>query len=345
MKPASKVSTPRAQSPETPPAVRLLIAAFDGVSLRRVLKTVREEPFRWAYVGPHVARSVALSQRLAPHGERVDLSALFHTTVAELKGVYVDYIGSLGPERASLDWWLGWLSEKNVYVSKTFLHACYVKTCLKLLQDSVSEPRLLVLIIENPAVRRCLLRNLPPQKLHSVHVVEPRWRRHLLVLRDVAEMVARRGFFLLNGLYHITVAKYLYGSYRRSVLKGSRRRSDPLTLFVTWVDSRSFPQDGGYIDAYLGDAARYARQRGDNVATVPVVLRRLPYGRALASMKASGESFLPPHAFLTVVDLLRATALTTFGQEWHTPFPPFASLDISDLIWEDQHREWASQRP
>lgn len=94
--------------------------------------------------------------------------------------------------------------------------------------------------------------------------------------------------------------------HRRRVLAlhglDAPRAFDGDALLFTWVDARSFHEDGSYRDPHLGRLAAMLRERGLEVAFLARVLPGFPFEDAVRRLAASGETFLFPDAYLTLDD-------------------------------------------
>ena len=323
----------------------LFVVAPNSGSLDRLLRRLNGRSFHWAYVGQSVVRSIGLGKRLSGQGQALEFSQEFHRTARELRGAYIDYIGALSLSHGSPRWWLSWLSEKNVWFSKCFLHACYVKTCLGFIEKGADEVWPMVFVVEDDVVRRCLISNMGHEYADGLQVIEPRLRDRLESLRGLASMILHRVFFVLRGFYRIVVAKYLHRMPEHKTLSLEKSVQSPLTLVVTWVvDRRQFSLESKFDDAYFRGLSSYCRSQGKKVATVPVVLNTVPYRVALAHMGNSDEPFLVPHSYLTILDVLRSAVRSVARMSLNGSPPPFAGMEISGLIRHEMYRQWVHHR-
>lgn len=320
------------------------ISAPSGHVVNKVLRRLDDQPFQWLYLGGNIANRVALERRIGEKGKRVNIASLLQEAACDLRQSYIDYIGDLSQQCNSLDWWGRGLSEKNPYISRTFLHASYVRVCIDVLMDyNRCANQVIIFFVENRALRHCLIHNLS-KYVEKCELFENTGEGIKSILLSPIEMLARRIHFVLSTLLRILYAKYIYRIHRQSVVKESLNSKKPLTLVFNWIDRRSFISDCDYSDAYLGELVPYAQTQATNVLIVPQVLSTFSYIKAVAGMRRSNEGFLDPYCFLGVTDALRVAFRTTLDHPRLRQYPPLKGIDISMLIVDDQRKEWMRRR-
>ena len=307
-----------------------LISSPSKRSVKKILKKMDGNKFRWAYFGEDVSKAISIDEMIRDKGQRLEIAGLLQETARSLRQPYIDYIGELSLKKKSLTWWAGRLSEKNPYVSKTFLHACYIKVCIDILKEYPDES--LVLFVEKEVVRRGILENLPVGKL--VKSVGESARE---ALEDLKKFVLYRGWFLLNNLYRIAISRHVYNMQKRI------KSREPLTLIHTFVDRRSFDEKGAYHESYFGKLPDYLRKSGKNTAIIPYIWGTVPYRKTIDNMAKSEQVFLVPHAFISVLDIFRVF-FSTLSKPKKAAFAKFENTDISEIINEDLKDDWVGMR-
>jgi len=302
-------------------------------SVKKILKKMNGRKFKWAYLGEDVSRAISIDEMIRDKGERIETAEMLQGTARSLRQPYIDYIGKLSLERNSLTWWAGRLSEKNPYVSKTFLHACYIKVCADILKKYPNES--LVFLVEKRAVRRAILKNLSTSNLKHIESEGESIRE---ALNDLKEFIMYKGWFLLNNIYRIAISKYAYCMQKRAKLR------KPLVLIHTIIDRRSFDEKGSYHESYFGRLPDHLKKSGKNVIVVPHVWGTVPYQKTVDNMAKSENVFLVPHAFLSVGDIFSAFFTTLANTPKKTVFPRFVDMDISELVYEDLKNDWIGMR-
>jgi surface carbohydrate biosynthesis protein (TIGR04326 family) len=308
-------------------------------SLNRVLRQLKGSNFRWAYLGEDVAKAITIEQQIGDKGQRIEIAEQLQKVAHSLRQPYIDYIGKLSLKNHSILWWVGSLSEKNPWISKTFLYACYIRLCQNLLESSGLEA--IVLIGENKALRKCLSQNLSRSNKGKVIQLESLTYTIINELRNVLGIALYKGYFILNSIYRLLLARY----YRLNRIPRDKLRAGKgLVLIHTWVDQRSFDANGKYQETFFGDLAHHLGNKGKNVIIVPYILRTVPYLQIIRKLARSGESFLVPESFLTIVDILRAFGTTISSLPRQSAYPDFEGIDISEIIYDDVKRDWAGIR-
>jgi len=308
-------------------------------SLNKVLGQLKGSDFRWAYLGENAARAIALERHLKGTGQRMEIAAELQRVAQSLRQPYIDYIGKLSLQNNSLLWWVGTLSEKNPWISKTFLYACYVRLCQNLLESG--DPEAIVLIGESKALRECLVTNLSRSSKGEIIQLESLTHNIINELRYVLGIALYKGYFVVNGIYRLLLAKY----YRLNRIPYDKLRAGKgLVLIHTWVDQRSFDAEGKYQETFFGDLAHHLRKKGENVTIIPYVLRTVPYLQIIRKLAKSGESFLVPESFWGIADILRVFWKTMSRLPRRRVYPGFEGIDISEVIYDDVKRDWAGIR-
>jgi len=310
-----------------------IISSPSKRSVKKILEKMDGRKFKWVYLGEDVSRAISIDEMIRDKGQRIETAEMLQETARSLRQSYIDYIGKLGVERNSLMWWAGRLSEKNPYVSKTFLHACYIKVSMDILKKYSNES--LVFLVEKRAVRRALLKNLPASNLKHTESREESIRE---ALKDLKEFIMYKGWFLLNNIYRIAISKYAYRMQKRT------KSRKPLVLIHTIIDRRSFDEKGSYHESYFGRLPDHLKKSGKNVIVVPYVWGTVPYQKTVDNMAKSENVFLVPHAFLSVGDIFSAFFTTLANTPKKTVSPRFIGMDISELVCEDLKNDWIGMR-
>jgi len=306
-----------------------LISSPSKRSVKKILKKMNGKKFRWVYFGGDVSKVVSVGEIIRDKGQRLEIAGMLQETARSLRQPYIDYIGKLSLEKNSLRWWTSSLSEKSPFNSKTFLYACYIKTCTDILKKYPDWS--FAFFVENGAVRRALLKNILVGNLEHI---EDLGRSIREPLKDLKELVLYKGWFLLSSIYRTAIAKYAYRMQRRVKLQRSP------VLIHTWLDNRSFDEKGAYREIYFGKLPEHLRSEGKNVIIVPHVLSTVQYRKTVDNMAKSDCVFLVPHAFLSIRDIVGVFFTTLANKPKKTGFPKFENFDISEVIHEDMKNDW-----
>jgi len=296
---------------------------------KKILKKMEGKKFWWVYLGEDISKVVSIDEMMRGKGQRFEAAGLLQEAAKSLWQPYIDYIGGLDLEKNSLMWWAGRLSEKNPYVSKTFLHACYIKTCVDILRKNPDES--FVFFVEKRAVRRAIFKNISSENLVRVESSGEPIRG---ALERLNEFILQKGRFLLTNIYRVLISKHAYRIQRRV------KSREPLVLVHTWVDRHSFDGKGVYHERYFGGLSSYLKKNGEHVAIVPHILSVIPYRKTIDNIARSKNVFLVPHAFLSIRDILSVFFTTLINRPKKTVFARFGGMDISEVIHEDLKNDW-----
>lgn len=315
-------------------------------SRRRLLKRVRlcegGLPGQWVYLGVSVRKMRKVAQWLGAGHQRLSIAGMLQGAGASLRAAFIDYIGRLGAERDSATWWFSSLSEKNPPTSKAFLHVCYLSVAAELCRRHESGGRLL-LVVEDPCVRRAIAGHLRERGAAFNEVAESPLHHAVAVIGDWSEMLVRRVYGVGRHLVRMVTARVL-GFSDGIVNAPVAGKAQAWALLHNWVDTRSFDEHGLYRDVYFGTLREELQKRGLAVAVVSTVLYRSPFRRLLARLRDSGMPVLVPEAALTPGILWRWSRSLPFRPPQRRSWPRCAGFDVSDILTEAEREDWINQR-
>ena len=308
-------------------------------SIRKVLRQLKGSNLRWAYLSEDVPKAIAVEQLFAERGQRIEIAEELQKIAHSLRQPYIDYIGKLSLENNSISWWIGSLSEKNPFVSKAFLHICYIKLCQVILQSSSQEP--IVFLCQNKALRKCIVKNILDFHQCEIHRLESLTHTILGTFRSALGIVVCKGYFIAGGIYRLLLARH----YRLNQIPGEKlQEGKGLVLLHNWVDQRSFDANGKYHDSYFGELAHHLRNKGENVIVVPWIIGTVSYRQTLEKMVQSSENFLLPASFLKISDIFRVLVKTILDTPLRRAYPRFEDLEVSEIIIDDFRTDWSGTR-
>jgi surface carbohydrate biosynthesis protein (TIGR04326 family) len=322
---------------DRPPVKRHIIVCPPRKScIFKALRQLKGKNFRWAYLGEDITHFIAVARQVEDAGERIEIGDKLQDIAQSLRQAYIDYVGKLSITNNSLMWWVGSLSEKNPYVSRTFLYACYVKLCQAIVNSSRNEN--LVFIGENKAIRQCITANLINSPHHNIQRIEAPVREFCYSFKDASRLACLKAYFLARTIFHVCLA-------RRYRIKAMSPYKEGLTLIHNWVDLRSFNDKGEYRDTYLGGLADHLKSKGKKVFIVPYILNTASYRQTLKKLERSLNSFLLAESYLTVGDVCRVFLKMLRNVPRKRYFPAFEGIKVSSIIMNDQWKDWAGNSP
>jgi len=310
--------------------------------LRRPVSSAISRVTQWACLGASIRTRETVAQWLGSGPQEIALSDLLQQTAESLRTDYIDYIGKLGVERDSVDWWFSSLSEKIPTISNAFLHICYAAAAVELCRRR-KHADTLVLIVENPAVRQAIAAHLRERNEPFVEVHESVVRQLAQTIRDWVEMLARRLYWMGRQTARLITSRALgfsAGVMNGAVAPGGRQ----WVLLHNCISARYFSAQGEYRDAYFGQLRQELLKRGLHVAVVATVLSHSPYRRILGWLKRSGMAVLVPEAALTLPSLFRWIRSLPLRPPAKRAWPRFRGLDVSDILTAVDRMDWINPR-
>ena len=262
-----------------------------------------------------------------PPGTKVTINSRFHQVSQELRTPYIEYLFQIGREQDNLRWWTTTIAWRNAYTSPSFQQICYLKTALDLAQDW-DGPEDLLLICQGP-LHRALAENFEIQGFSYKHISGSKAWTEFTWLSDKLKLTAHRAFFIARETYRIVQS-------RRS-LPCPKPDPGPTVLLMSWVTAANWRQGSSFHSSFFGELAALMDQRGLNVATVPMILKDVPYGEALAELANSLAPVLAPHSTLGIFDPLRAAAGSVAGPG--SDFPPLEGMAVKAILNEELRRD------
>ena len=282
------------------------------LALQSALPARHPEPTecsRWLYAGEDAEWT--LSARTGPLAglERVNTGPLLEDAAERLRDPYIDWIGELSQQNASLEWWASELAAKNPF-ARFFPRLCALLAARRAIDEGLDDA---LVVCSTPAVLESLRAAVPDAQVlegSDATLGEGRLKR-----------AARRGIDAWS--------RFAPGpcSTRRG---GSRRgRSSPsttatptaagrLTVSASSAASRSpvrtrrccspgsttaaSERTAAISDPHFGRLPQLLREQGQEVAFVPRVITPASFGPTVRDLVSTGERFLFPDSWTDAGD-------------------------------------------
>jgi hypothetical protein len=246
---------------------------------------------QWLYLGSDVGWRLRTERTVLEAVPRIQVQKKLLETAARLRRPYIEWIGSLSRLNSSLEWWATNLAGKNPF------HFFYFKVCtIAIARELMAEglPSQTLLVSDSPAV------------LEEINAFASELGLSCETLPAMSETTDRKAY-LQSGK---SLLKRLFKIVRRPARKGqiqpcTREFTGPGTiLFFTWIDRRSFDQNGRYVDPHFGKLPEMLKERGFKVAYVPRILTSIPLPEAIERLGKTGELFFYPNEFVSEDEIL-----------------------------------------
>lgn len=252
---------------------------------------------RWIYAGEDATWRLVVERDALAAVPRLEIADALQRKARELRRPFLEAIGELGVRNDSVEWWASQLAARTSF-TRFYDRVCMLATVLDELASAREKTTLVVCSSSALAAEIARAAGVPAPTPPRTQPPAPGRARRSWVRLAPAPLVPRS----------LRASRETDPRYRRGVLR--RRgllRPTPFggpgtVLLFTWIDGRSFRADGGYADPHLGPLAELLRERGLDVAHVARVLPGTPFAGAVDLLKASGERFVFPDAYLELDD-------------------------------------------
>lgn len=319
---------------------RIIICSPKKSNIDKILKNVGDNQFKWAYFGENIPNTIYIDEKFIGKGKRLNIGNELQKIANAFRQPYIEYIGNLSVKNNSILWWVSSLSEKNPYISKTFLYSCYIRVAQSLIENNSNT---IVFFVENRALRLSFVSNIRSTLNHEIIHIEPKLPTFFDSFIDTLEFIIKHVWFLLNNVYRIILVKHIYKLNKMIHFKDKNENKDDLVLLHTWVDKRSFSKDNTFHDAYFGALKDYIKEKNKNVVIIPSFLHTVSYSKSVKKILNCEENFLIPAAFLKLSDILKILTMVVRKPDKKS-YPYFENLDISYLAYNDYFNDWKNTR-
>lgn len=319
---------------------RIIICSPKKGDIDNILKNIGDNHFKWAYFGENISNTIAIEEKLIGKGKRLNIGDELQKTANAFRQPYIDYIGDLSVADNSIFWWVSSLSEKNPFISKTFLYSCYIKIAKSLVKNNSDA---LVFFVEDRALRISFINNIYSTLSYEVMHVESKSSTFFYSIIDTLKFIINHVWFLLTNIYRIILIKYIHKLDKCIHLNDTELTKNDLILLHTWVDQRSFSKDNTFHDAYFGALKDYMAIKNKNVVIIPSILHTVSYTKSIKKILNSNGYFLIPSSFLNIIDILKVLKGVK-RKPAQKSYPHFKNIDISYLVYTDYINDWKNTR-
>ena len=319
---------------------RIIICSPKKSNIDKILKNVGDNQFKWAYFGENIPNTIYIDEKFIGKGKRLNIGNELQKIANAFRQPYIEYIGNLSVKNNSILWWVSSLSEKNPYISKTFLYSCYIRVAQSLIENNSNT---IVFFVENRALRLSFVSNIRSTLNHEIIHIEPKLPTFFDSFIDTLEFIIKHVWFLLNNVYRIILVKHIYKLNKTIHFKDQKETKNDLVLLHTWVDKRSFSKENKFHDAYFGALKDYIKGKNKNIVIIPSFLHTVSYSKSIKKILNCDGDFLIPAAFLKLSDILKILTMVMRKPDKKS-YPYFENIDISNLAYNDYFNDWKNTR-
>jgi hypothetical protein len=277
----------------------------------------------WVYLG----KDVRVRRRTeAVMGPPMALGSQLHDIAADLREPFLNFVGELGrlqPDQVT--WWSTSTAWKQPGMSDLFELVCYLSLIERLLDDFTRRGDALVLVVEDPFLRR----QAAAMVSSRAHVAVVGIGRTSTVASAEAVGFCKRAAWLLRTFTHLLRQR------RWAKGAGKPAAGRQLAAIYSYPDPRCFREEGRWIDPFLPEVDRTLEALGYGVVRVCP-----PDGRGEEAElgRRIGPTVVPLILHASWASLHRALS-ARWRPVWPTR-PEIAGLRIDQLL----RREWLMER-
>ena len=303
-------------------------------AFRNFLRDRREDrPARWVYFGPDIFLEKTVEADLGGRFRKIRIGEALQNTAHRTRGELVDYVGVLSAGRRNDCWWLTTLSEKSPSSSRLFLHLCYLKLGMDLLQKG-EEP--LLIVCESRPLAESFRLNLSKHPEYSVTWYDSGADSVRLNIKNAVAILSEKTWFLARYSGRLLAARLCSLLRKRD---DARKFSGGCTVIHSWADARSTATPGTYRDVYFGDLGESLTRKGIGVCYLLDVIPTIWYPRLVHAALKNPACFLLMEDFISWRDII-----ASIRRVWDLPrqirdIPFFDGSDISPIVAEELRNE------
>jgi surface carbohydrate biosynthesis protein (TIGR04326 family) len=309
------------------------IFLYSRRNIKKCRKLLRKDQYKWAYIGSNFFDYLEVSRKLKGHGREV-LNGPLNEEALKIRDEYIEYIGRLSEKFTSLSWWESVISEKQPSNSTIFTNLCLWEKTKKILDEEDN----VVVILGNLGLYNAVADYLKGRQKVPFELLA----KFNFYAKSILLLCLKRTYFVVDQTRKIFITKLKLRSYVKK-LQGELKEK-PLTVINSWIDKRSFPEEGRYQDSYFKKLPDVAVQEGHNVVIVPYILPTIKYGKAIGFIKkVPDKNFLVPHYFLSFSDILKFS-FANFSQIKYKNLPSFREANMDKLLRFDRWNDLINNR-
>lgn len=239
----------------------------------------------------------------------------------DFRSEYIDFIGKLNQDHRSIHWWANSISYKGTFVSDLFLEAYYYYCLVSLVNTNKMD---LIVISSRSLLNQSIKQYLARQGIECKFLDEKRESNKIshfmrCVLSNFLSM--SRGF-----LFKSIISLELSGKIKK-VLK----RNTPYYVIRSWIDKRSFSENGAYIDSYFGSLLGYLKEEKKDFIVLVGSLTNS--NKIIKKLKAEKDILIVPQEyFIGYLDFLKVAFLTFFNRPKLKNKILFRDIDLTELV-------------
>ncbi|MFH2020219.1 MAG: hypothetical protein ABIJ34_02330, partial [archaeon] len=294
---------------------------------RKTVNTPTEEQVNWIYLGENAINASLIGKKLPNSWLRISIAQTLQQTAIDNHAEYVRFISGIAKNK-DLEWWTSRVSEKNPFVSKSFLHICYLITTGQYIRQYAKDGKRILIIIEDNDVFRSIVSNYG----NNISVNKNGYSKTLSGLANFFKIAKNKTKFVLVSAHHIILTNYFHR-------KRNRNTKGTIMIVHTFANERSFDNEGRFKETYFGGMVEFLARQKKQLRLLPRILKSSIYGKT-AKKLISGEgnaNVMLWYEYITIADIFRSL-IAEYGTRGNLTKKEkkFNGIDISAIIDRDE---------
>jgi hypothetical protein len=308
--------------PETPLTIFLSPKQID-----RCQFPTSAEPIRWVYLGKKFHERARLEKELGSSFCILDISEIHKEVSDEIEQEFNGWIDGINQlNGASIEWWLGSISSRNIYRSNLFQFCCYLEILKTLWKDEDTRPTFIV--TESNALAHTI-QEWGREREIQVEICGG-CNAAIQILRDYILFFLRWANYIFASSLRISFAKVQLQT--KTHISGS----PPAILINTFIHPESISVTGDFSDRYFPHLYTFIESRGKSVAVLPIYYGfRYNYFQLFSRMRKSSMDFIIPERYLNISDILYIWGFPLHLIFFKPKCIPFRNTNYTKILRED----------
>ncbi|MBU0591895.1 hypothetical protein KKG55_04755 [Candidatus Micrarchaeota archaeon] len=297
-------------------------------SIASLIHKKMNEKLLWTYLGENAVQTIKIENE-TPNWKRISIADALQKHAKKTSGAYTEYISSLCNKKG-IEWWASRVSEKNPFVSRAFLHICYLKVAGELIEGNKCQ----IIFIEDKDVFDSVMKNYNDSVVSNISIVN----KVAAFFGCGLKIITSKLRFLAVNIHHVIFTRYLDRD-------GKKEPKKNLTIVHTFANKRSFDGNGNFRDSYFGKMPEWLEKNDRTVVFLPRILDSRIY-KETASKLAKNNGVLLWYDYVSILDVFASFSreLASVFSIIKTETTKFQGLDISDIIKRDRTMDLIENR-
>jgi len=202
-------------------------------TMENFLNKKEARTFSWIYLGENVTNAIRIEKE-KPNWTRISIANLLQETAKKIANEYVEYISGI-TKKKDISWWASRISEKNPFISKAFLHLCYLKVAAELITNGEE----MIFFVEDMDVFESIKTNFGKMMTVNITIID----RITGMCSLIKKFIINKIWFFISNIQQEIISKKLIGNRINN--------HEKYTIMHTFVNKNSFDNNGNFKETYF----------------------------------------------------------------------------------------------